>query len=161
MKCHKCKTEMVCEKTVYHYRESGLEDVFLDGIDAHRCPNCDEEIISIPNVPELHNLIASILIEKDSPLTDVEIRFLRKNAGLSAIALSKYMGVDNATISRWENGKQEVIPSNDRLIRLICSIYSGKNEKHTLEGFKNIRKERTAFKLNIPPEDWKSPQLSC
>ncbi len=159
MKCHTCKSEMICDKTVFHYRESGLEYVYLEGVDVYRCTGCDEEIINIPNIPDLHNFIGVSIIKKDSPLTGAEIRFLRKNAGMSALLMAEYMGVDNATISRWENGKQDVTPSHDRLVRLI---YSEKKRIgiDIIDSFKNIRKERSEFRLNIPPEDWNPSRLT-
>ena len=42
MKCPICKSEMACNQESYHYVESGLENVQLDGIDVFRC-SCGEE----------------------------------------------------------------------------------------------------------------------
>ena len=66
----------------HRYRESGLENVVLKGIDIFRC-NCGERIVSVPRVLELNALIGENLIRKDSPLAGNEIRFLRKNMGLT------------------------------------------------------------------------------
>jgi len=122
MKCLFCnKAEMLCEKKQYHYKESGLDNVYLEGVEIFLCPSCNEELVSIPAVPELHSLIGKHLIEKKSLLNGKEIRFLRKNAGLSAKHFSKKMGVNNSAMSCWENGEQRLTSSNDRLIRLIYS----------------------------------------
>ena len=64
MKCPICNSEMECNQESYHYVESGLENVQLDGIDVFRC-SCGEEIINIPAMPELHSLIALELIKKN------------------------------------------------------------------------------------------------
>ena len=48
-----------------------------------------------------------------------EIRFLRKNMGLTGKRLSEVMGVDNATISRWERDFQQPAKAHDHFIRLL------------------------------------------
>ena len=66
MKCRKCKEKMTKTADDHRYRESGLENVVLKGIDIFRC-NCGERIVSVPRVPELNALIGENLIRKDSP----------------------------------------------------------------------------------------------
>jgi len=45
--------------------------------------------------------------------------------GLKGIELQKYLGVDNATISRWEKGKQKIKPGHDRLLRVVYASFKG------------------------------------
>jgi len=47
------------------------------------------------------------------------MRFLRKNMGMKAIELAKFLGVDKATVSRWENEKDKHSDIIDRYIRLL------------------------------------------
>ena len=82
MKCPICNSEMECNQESYHYIESGLENIYLDGIDVFWC-SCGEEMINIPAMPELHSLIALELIKKRSLLGNREIRFFRKDMGLT------------------------------------------------------------------------------
>ena len=123
MKCHACQKEIkhiIAES--YHYLESGLDNVILSGIDIFQCP-CGEEVVGIPSIDVLHTLVGLRLVKKDSLLNGKEIRFLRKNIGVSAQKLAKQMGVDNATISRWENDKQRITKSHDLHLRLIyCNM---------------------------------------
>ena len=70
-------------------------------------------------MPELNALIGENLIRKDSPLAGNEIRFLRKNMGLTGKRLSEIMGVDNVTISRWERDFQQPAKAHDHFIRLL------------------------------------------
>jgi len=106
----------------YRYVESGLDNLILEDIDVFKCA-CGENIVRIPGVDELHRLVGMRIIEKNSPLTGSEIRFLRKNMGMSAMKLAGFMGIDNATVSRWENGKQKISKSHDHFLRLIyCNI---------------------------------------
>jgi len=118
MKCRKCKGRMTKTADDHRYRESGLENVVLKGIDIFRC-DCGERVISVPRVPELNALIGETLIQKDSPLAGSEIRFLRKNMGLTGKRLSEIMGIDNATISRWESNSQKPAKAHDHFIRLL------------------------------------------
>ncbi len=120
MKCPNCNSKTVCIKSKYHYTECGLDNVFLEGVNIWKC-SCGEQLVSIPAMPELHSLIGLNLIKKKSLLHGQEIRFLRKNIGLTATKLSKIIGVDNATMSRWENNNQSIDKSHDRLIKLIYS----------------------------------------
>ena len=123
MKCPACGKEMTqISAEDYHYQESGLDNVILRGIDVFRCP-CGEEVAKIPSIDELHTLIGLKLVKKNSLLNGKEIRFLRKNIGVSAQKLARQMGVDNATISRWENNKQRITKSHDLHLRLIyCNM---------------------------------------
>lgn len=118
--CHKEISPKVVEE--YHYLESGLDNFVLKGIEVFECP-CGESIASIPAIDELHSLIGRIIIEKESLLNGKEIRFLRKNIGLSAKKLASQMGIANETVSRWENGAQAISKPHDLLLRLIyCTI---------------------------------------
>lgn len=165
MKCPICNSEMECNQESYHYIESGLENIYLDGIDGFRC-SCGEEIINIPAMPELHYLIALELIKKKSLLGNREIRFLRKNMGLTGIILSKYIGVDNATLSRWENNVQTIDKSHDRLLRLIYSNIKGISPdeiKHLIqEDFAYIKPEKIEMPVfTIPRENWSKGDRNC
>jgi len=150
MKCPSCDSEMSCEEGRHHYTESGLDNFYLNGIEICTCA-CGEEIVSIPRMPELHSIIGLELIKKRCLLEAKEIKFLRKNMGLTAKRLSAFLGVDNATISRWENGSQPISKSNDRLIRLVYSSIKElpvQKIKHLIEDkFSEIVEE----KVDLPP----------
>jgi DNA-binding transcriptional regulator YiaG len=70
-------------------------------------------------MPELNALIGKTLAEKKSSLTGKEIRYLRKNMGFTAKKLSEIMGIDNATISRWEADLQKPAKTHDHFFRLL------------------------------------------
>lgn len=161
MKCLICNNaEMICTKKPHHYTESGLDNIYLEGIDVCECPSCGEEIVNIPAVPELHSLVGRHIVKKKSPLNGREVRFLRKNAGLTAKRLSTMIGIDAATISRWENGVQSLAPSNDRLIRLIYSGIKGvpgEDTKHLIEkDFEAIENDVASdvTPFHFPPGAW-------
>jgi len=134
----------------YNYLESGLDNVILKGIDVFRC-SCGEEVARIPSIGELHRLIGLKLVKKDSLLNGKEIRFLRKNIGVSAQKLARQMGVDNATISRWENNKQRITKSHDLHLRLIyCNMKSIPPEEISRLIQEEFPKVHEAYK-DIPP----------
>lgn len=141
MKCFNCNKRMSKKTEGYHYTESGLDNVYLE-TPVFRCIKCKEVIADIPVIGELHVHIAVGLIKKDSLLTGKEIRFLRKQMNLKANELADILGVTKQTVSRWENGKTEVSPYNDKLIRMICiqllQERCNKVFKEVLEGIKNI-----------------------
>ena len=162
MKCLFCNNaEMLCEKKQYHYRESGLDNVYLEGVEIFSCPSCNEELVSVPAVPELHSLIGKHLTEKKSLLNGKEIRFLRKNAGLSAEHFSKKMGVDNSVISGWESGEHKLTSPNDRLIRLIYSGIKNIPIQHLVnDNFEKIDptvRERIPFVISL--REWCKPDV--
>lgn len=118
MKCDVCEAEMIVKQAeLFHYVESGLPNVYLSGIEVEECPNGHGESPSIPRLPELHELIAEAVCLKPSLLTGAEARFLRKELGMKAKDWAAYLHVDAATLSRWENGEQAIVPMTDVFLR--------------------------------------------
>jgi transcriptional regulator with XRE-family HTH domain len=67
-------------------------------------------------------LIAKALLFKEGLLVGEEIRFLRKNAGLSAKEFARLIQVDPAHLSRVENGKTETLSAaTDKLARAVAA----------------------------------------
>jgi putative transcriptional regulator len=149
MRCYNCGKDMSVKRGKHHYIESGLDNVYLLNIDFLEC-DCGEKMVCIPFVPELNKLIGKNIIKKQSPLNGKEIRFLRKNMGLKAQVLKEMLGVDNATISRWEKGTQKMSPSNDRLLRIIYANMMNVPKENIAQlitdGFRGIGSSNT-----VPP----------
>ncbi len=166
MKCALCGGELSCKQGIHHYTECGLDAVYLAGVDICTCPACDEVFASIPNVPDLHARIGEKLLKKKSLLNGPEIRFLRKNLGLSAKKFARYLSVDHATLSRWENDKQEPTGTHDRLIRLVYASIKGLSAGHTKylieEAFTTIRPRKGRMpKIRIPVDQWRRDKTNC
>lgn len=165
MRCPVCGTETVCQTGKHHYVESGLGNIFISGVEICKC-SCGEEIVNVPAVPDLHSLIGHYLVKKKALLTGKEIRFLRKNIGLTGKKLSGYLGVDNATISRWEKGSQAINKANDRFLRLVyCNIRGIPQEeiKHLIEEeFSGIKpKQKEIPNYIIPIDKWSNLGNAC
>ena len=119
MKCPECGSELVLRKNQkYKYAESGLDNVYLTGLNVRRCPNCKTRIPEIPNIRDVHLCIALWLVEKPTPLSGKEIRFLRKSLGIKSKEFAKKLGYTSQAISRIEKGKSDIGKQGDRLIRI-------------------------------------------
>jgi len=140
MKCLDCNKDMTVAKEVYHYTESGLDNVYLHNVEVYRC-ECGEEFASIPAIIKLNSVIGLNLIKKKTYLSGNEIRFLRKNAGLNAKSFAEFIGVNKSTLSRWENNKQDIDKSNDRLVRLVYANMKGIPQEEIRNLLKEIIRE--------------------
>jgi|CXWL01.1.fsa_nt_gi putative zinc finger/helix-turn-helix YgiT family protein len=118
MICPTCGKQTTHTVEEYNYRESGLDNVFVRGVDLFQCA-CGEEYVQLPGVQEIHNQIASAILNKESLLTGAEAKFLRKWLRMTSEDLARALGVTRVTVSRWEN--QEVPDWNDRPLRLYAS----------------------------------------
>jgi putative transcriptional regulator len=120
-KCKECPSEMTVARENYRYVECGLPNVTLQGIEVRRCPQCGAVEVPIPRISELHRVIAMAVIHKPARLSGAEVRYLRKHLGWSGENFSAHMGVDASTVSRWENDKESIGSTSDRLLRLLVA----------------------------------------
>lgn len=119
MKCMECGAAMTSTHENFNYKASGLP-VTLMNVEVRRCKECGEFEVVIPRIEDLHKTIASALVtEKKSRLTPEEVRFLRTHLGWSGTDFANHMGVKPETVSRWENGHDQISPMADRLLRLM------------------------------------------
>lgn len=104
MKCMACgKRPVETRRESHRYTECGLDFVTLLNVQVRHCTHCGETEYVVPNVEQLHSLIASIVAAKPERLVPSEIRFLRKYLGYSSVDFAKAIGVAPETVSRWEN----------------------------------------------------------
>lgn len=121
MNCLKCGKEM--SQTLirrYHYKESGLNHVFLrDSVTSLKC-ECGQRFVEIRGIERLHDAIAYELLQKKTLLHGQEFRFLRKWVGFTSVNLAQVLGrISRITVSRWENGKSPITGATDHLMRLL------------------------------------------
>ena len=154
MRCPSCNKEMSCRRGEYHYTECGLDNVYLADVELWSC-DCGESAVGIPAIPNMHKVIADDLLRKTDQLTGKEIRFLRKNIGISAKEFANRFGVTKETISRWETGNRKPDTSADRLIRLFYAAEMSIPARRIVEIFGLLSNEQhEAKKFTIPRDFW-------
>lgn len=136
IKCDQCGKMRHKKIGNYRYRESGLDNVYLENIHMYQC-SCGISYPSILRLPRLNELIALTLLGKPVLLSGKEIRFLRKNLHLASKLFANKLGVGKTTLSKWENEVQNHSERNDRLIRAIYIIEKGIKRQDQL----NIQKQ--------------------
>lgn len=138
-KCPNCGNAIPKRISSYHYKESGLNNVYLENIPAYEC-SCGVSYASIFRLLRLNDLIARTLLRKPALLNGEEIRFLRKNIYLSSKTFSKTLGIGKTTLSKWENDIQQHSEKNDRLIRAAYMILKGITGKEAQKLFRYLAK---------------------
>lgn len=123
MKCPRCRTAMESRRENTRYDASGLPNVVLMDVEVRQCPACGERALALPHVEALHRALAMAVIRRPGRLAPHEVRFLRKSLGWTGTEFAAHMGVDRATVSRWESAEspQAIGSTADRLLRLAIA----------------------------------------
>ena len=152
-KCRTCgNAEMISGVETYLYTESGLPNVVLAGVEVRRCPLCGHHELVLPRVAELHRTLAHAVLHKRSRLSGPEVRFLRKYLGWSGADFARPIGVDPSTVSNWENDKDPIGSTSDRLLRLMVA-HGAPVEDYSLEDLTKIEDERTPpIEVRVSPK---------
>ena len=102
----------------YHYRECGLDDVYLlNGFE--RTKSARGTTIAIGDVDKLHRAIGEHLCLKKKELNGKEIRFLRRELLMSQSLLAHLLNVGEQTVHRWETGKTPMPRAAEALLRFM------------------------------------------
>jgi DNA-binding transcriptional regulator YiaG len=122
-------------KEPYHYRACGLDDIYL--VSGYEIKEIDgERSININDMDGLHHAIALYLIEHKKTLKPKEIRFFRRQLGLTQVQLANIMGVTDQTVARWEKGQVTIPDGSDRMLRLLYLMSEmDDEEQRDLMGF--------------------------
>lgn len=80
----------------------GVPITIRNAVQRHRCESCGLDGIEIPDSGGLETVIAVARILVPVALDGAEIRFLRKACGMTGKEFAEAIGVDNATLCRWE-----------------------------------------------------------
>lgn len=100
----------------HHYTESGLLNVYIEGI-AVEFDDDGDEIVTIPAVNELHRTIALGIVSHAKGMAGEELRFLRTEMGLTQAELAVIVHRDKQTVGRWERNEIEIDSSAEALLR--------------------------------------------
>jgi len=106
----------------------GLDKVLFKNLEIDLCPECGEELVSIPN----HSAVMCQLREKlcflKRLLTGREFSFLREALGLNGQAFALLAKTTNVSVSRWETSAVDLNPQVDQIIRTFTLIDLGKSK---------------------------------
>jgi DNA-binding transcriptional regulator YiaG len=87
---------------LFHYTQCGLDNVWLaNGYRAERTPY--GRGFAVERMAELHDAIARWIVDSPRPLRGQDVRYLRVMLDLSQADLGRLLGVNRATVIRWEN----------------------------------------------------------
>jgi len=99
-----------------------LDNVYLMGVTQYECRECGEIEVRIPNPISLHVILAISMAMKEGLLNGPEIRFMRKEIGMSAKKFAEMICVSPVTLSNWETGEMKPKPSSDQLVRYAFKL---------------------------------------
>jgi DNA-binding transcriptional regulator YiaG len=68
---------------------------------------------------KLHLLLGRELCCKKDLLTGQEAKFIRKELHMKSKEMAQALGVTASTVSRWENDKEPIGETHDRLLRSL------------------------------------------
>jgi transcriptional regulator with XRE-family HTH domain len=89
----------------YHLKGMGLPNVYLlNGVSIDIDPNYGK-LITIEDIPGLHHAIGLHIVTKPDEMSGEELRFLRKELGLTQEALAHRLRVNVQTVANYEKGK--------------------------------------------------------
>lgn len=118
MLCPKCRSEMRETIGRYQYRESGLDNVFLQDWPMFVCGGCELQLPRLPNAESIASLITPYIVRQAGRLDGDTILFLRKAMALTSVEFAAMLGVERVTVSRWENNKTKIDGLVDLRLRL-------------------------------------------
>lgn len=120
IKCRECGEEAQPIEGKYHWKEVGLDNVYLEGegVKQWECAN-GHKTVQIQAVGSLLAVLAGTVAKKPDRLTGKEVRFLRKSIKMQANKMASLLGMRPESYSKVENGHEEVGSRVDRMVRLI------------------------------------------
>jgi DNA-binding transcriptional regulator YiaG len=117
---------------MYHYSECGLSNIYLvNGFIVE--VEGEQEFISISEMNSLHHAIAMNIIERATPLTHEEFRFLRIELNQSQKALATHFDVTEQTVARYEKNQTKIPRTADICLRYLYG--ESRNKKSSLSDF--------------------------
>ncbi len=113
--------------TLFHYTQCGLDNVWL--VNGHHVEETEYgEAFSIDRADELHRTIAARIVADPRPMRGQEARFLRTMLDLSPERMGALLGVDRATVIRWEKqGHKALSTMQDIAVRSTWAAHCGRD----------------------------------
>jgi DNA-binding transcriptional regulator YiaG len=126
-KCERCAGKLAT-RIVPKYRNDllmGIDGVvILNAVEELRCTKCGH--LAATGFSNLEGLIAAVAVARvvaPQKLRGRDVRFLRKALGWPSRELAAMLEVRDETVSRWENGKEPLGPTSEKLLRLMVAQF--------------------------------------
>lgn len=103
----------------HHYTECGLLNVYIEGI-AVQIDHEGDEVITVPFINQLHEVIALGIVSHGKGMTGEELRFLRTEMGFTQAELASLVHRDKQSVGRWERGEVEIESAAEAVIRRLA-----------------------------------------
>lgn len=104
-----------------HYTMGGLNDIYLlNGFSKVETDYGGG--VKFSDISGLHKAIGFSLITDRKILSPSELRFLRKEMGLTQADLAQRLGMSDQQVARWEKGESEITGPAEKLIRIYYAI---------------------------------------
>ena len=162
MTCIECGGKLKTKKENYRYLACGLPNVTLSGVEVRRCGTCGDHEVVIPHIERLHEALAMAVVKHEARLNGSKIRFLRKYLGYSGVDFAALIGVSPETVSRWENKKETMGPSAERLLRTLV-VHKGPIQQYPIETLTHISANARTKPIGLRPEGkgWVEQELAA
>ncbi len=121
--CRDCGGEMDLVRKDYEFRECGLDNVILKGIEVLVCKRCGSEAPRVARLNDVMRTIAVAIVAKPSELAGPEVRYLRKYMDETIEGFARKLGIDRSHLSRVENASLGISRQTDRLVRALVLIH--------------------------------------
>ena len=146
----------------YQYRESGLDNVFIYG-GFEKIDSPYGESVAIRDLKGLHQCIAQCLVEKPSPLTGAEFRFLRTELDLSQYAMGQLCGREERSVRNWETREEHVDEPANTIIRFVYTQRFNPSANFeelskNIQLLQHVDRELHEMKLRNTASGWKPAQ---
>jgi DNA-binding transcriptional regulator YiaG len=129
-RCSECGGEIQIVRGNHQFKESGLQNVVLCGIELARCKYCGYDEPIIRGLNDVMRTIALAVVSKPYRLAGDEVRYLRKYVEMTSDKFARLLHIDRSTLSKWENGEDPVGAQSDLAIRmLVMSLDDGLRDK--------------------------------
>jgi DNA-binding transcriptional regulator YiaG len=126
-KCVQCAGTLVT-KTLPEYRNNAMIGipwiVILDAVEEVRCTKSGW--VASTGFPNIEGLVATVAVARvtaPQKFAGPDVRFLRKALGWPSKELAARWEVRDETVSRWENDKEPIGPTSEKLLRLIVAEF--------------------------------------
>ncbi|MDQ7015578.1 MAG: helix-turn-helix domain-containing protein [Gammaproteobacteria bacterium] len=111
---------------MYKYTECGLRNIQLrNGYEIYHTEH--GESVGIHDVYGLHKIIGLHIVNNKPNITGTEIRFLRKELGLSQVEFAQILGVSEPSVRNWEKSRGKFTKPAERLLRLLYREHVSEN----------------------------------